>query len=268
MAKIGVFDSGLGGLSVLDEALHQAPGHDYAYLADSANAPYGEKSSDWVTQRSHLLCSWLAKEGCEAIVVACNTATAQAIAQIRQDLGHIPIIGVEPGIKPAALVSEKKIVGVLATENTLKSDKFKSLLATLPIDCSFISQAGIGLVPLIEAGQLNSIEIDALLKKYIEPMVSAGADTLVLGCTHYPFLIKKIKALYPNHFNIVDTSEAIIRQMRRLIPDTPDSTQKSKGKVHFYSTLDGAGLLKQSERLMHSDLSGHDIHFTTVTIPS
>ncbi len=269
MAKIGVFDSGLGGLSVLDEALHQAPGHDYVYLADSAHAPYGEKSSAWVTERSHLLCSWLAKQGCDAIVVACNTATAQAIAQIRQDLGQIPIIGVEPGIKPAALVSEKKIVGVLATENTLKSDKFKSLLATLPVDCEFIQQAGIGLVPLIEAGKVNDREIDQLLKKYLEPMLLAGADTLVLGCTHYPFLIKKIKVLYGDHFNIVDTSEAIIRQMRRLIPDidTSSSLKNNRaGRVHFYSTLDGAGLIEQSQKLMHSDLNGHEVNFSTVKI--
>lgn len=263
MAKIGVFDSGLGGLSVLDEALHQAPGHEYAYLADSANAPYGEKSTDWVTQRSHQLCTWLANQGCQAIVVACNTATAQAIAQIREQLRHIPIIGVEPGIKPAALTSSKKIVGVLATENTLKSDKFKALLATLPADCKFIQQAGIGLVPLIESGDLSSSSVEELLRKYLDPMVDQGADTLVLGCTHYPFLINKIRQMYPKDLNIVDTSEAVIRQMRRLVPD---ALSLESGRVHFYSTADGKKLLDQAQKLMHSDLKNHPLMSTTIQI--
>ncbi|OYZ37015.1 MAG: glutamate racemase, partial [Polynucleobacter sp. 16-46-70] len=124
MALIGVFDSGVGGLSILDEALRQLPEHDYIYLADSIHAPYGERSSEWIAARSLELCRFLASQGCNAIVVACNTATAQAIAHIRSELIDIPIIGVEPGIKPAALQSSKGIVGVLATEATLKSDKF------------------------------------------------------------------------------------------------------------------------------------------------
>ena len=130
MALIGVFDSGVGGLSILDEALDQLPQHDYIYLADSANAPYGEKSSEWIAARSLALCQFLTKEGCDAIVVACNTATAQAIKDIRLKI-DIPMIGVEPGIKPAAMQSLNGIVGVLATEATLSSDKFNALLATL-----------------------------------------------------------------------------------------------------------------------------------------
>jgi len=250
----------------LDEALRQAPGHDYAYLADSIHAPYGEKSSEWVTTRSDELCAWLGSQGCEAIVVACNTATAQAIAQIRKKLSHIPIIGVEPGIKPAALASPKKIVGVLATANTLKSDKFKALLGTLPVDCEFIQQAGVGLVPLIESGDLNSLEVEQLLRKYIDPMIDQGADTLVLGCTHYPFLIKKIRSIYNNRLNIVDTSEAIVRQMRRLITDSATPSISKKGSVHFYSTLDGERLFGLAEKLMHSDLSGHAVSCSTVVI--
>ena len=117
MALIGVFDSGVGGLSILDEALRQLPQHDYIYLADSANVPYGERSSDWITERSMVLCRYLLDQGCDAIVLACNTATAQAIAQIRNSLA-IPIIGVEPGIKPAAMQTQNGIVGVLATEAT------------------------------------------------------------------------------------------------------------------------------------------------------
>jgi glutamate racemase len=157
LALIGVFDSGVGGLSILDESLRQLPQHDYIYLADSANAPYGEKSSDWITARSLVLCKYLADQGCDAIVVACNTATAKAIEQIRASLS-IPIVGVEPGIKPASMQSQNGIVGVLATEATLNSDKFNALLATLPSSCTFIKQSGAGLVPLIEAGKANSEE--------------------------------------------------------------------------------------------------------------
>lgn len=263
LTKIGVFDSGLGGLSVLNEALLQAPGHDYLYLADSANAPYGEKSSQWLELRSLAMCQWLAQQGCEAIVVACNTATASAIASIREALPDIALIGVEPGIKPAAIVSSKKIVGVLATENTLKSDKFRALLATLPSDYTFIQQAGIGLVPLIEEGHANTSEMDALLMTYLNPMLKAGADTLVLGCTHYPFLINQIKKLSLGQLNIVDTSEAIVRQMRRLVADSTDS---DIGQISFLSTANGDELLKHAQQLMTYDFKKHPIHAQTVTI--
>ena len=182
MATIGVFDSGIGGLTVLNEALRQAPAHHYIYLADSANAPYGERSSDWVAQRSLDLCHWLVREGCQALVVACNTAAAEAIAHIRQEMPAIPIIGVEPGIKPAVTQSNNRKVGVLATQNTLKSDKFNALLNSLEGDCEFISQAGLGLVPLIESGKIDTPETKALLTEHLETFQAAGVDTVVLGC--------------------------------------------------------------------------------------
>lgn len=265
MAKIGVFDSGIGGLSILDEALRTSPSHEYLYLADSANAPYGEKSSDWVTQRSLEISSFLVKENCDAIVIACNTATTGAIAKIRAEFPKTPIIGVEPGIKPAAMVSEKKIVGVLATANTLKSDKFNSLLATLPGDCKFINQAGIGLVPLIENGELDNPEIDELLTKYLTPMIQAGADTLVLGCTHYPFLAKKIQARFGDHLKLIDTSQAIIRQMNKLV-NAQASLSDNKGAIHFYSTANGQELMKKAWALMSADLEMHFVDSKTVEI--
>ena len=262
MSTIGVFDSGIGGLSVLNEALIQSPGHHYIYLADSANAPYGEKSTQWVTDRSLLMCSWLASRGCDAIVVACNTATAQAISLIRQELTHVPIIGVEPGIKPAALKSKSKMIGVLATQNTLMSDKFKQLLASLISDCEFIQQAGNGLVPLIEKGVLEGPHIEALLHQYIDPMLAQGADTIVLGCTHYPFLHTSIQKLYGDQLDIIDTSQAIVRQMRRLIKD-PDSD--SVGRIDVYSTQDGAALLGLAQKLLgHADLHTACAHTVTM----
>jgi glutamate racemase len=257
LALIGVFDSGVGGLSILDEALRQLPQHNYMYLADSANAPYGEKSSDWIAARSLILCKYLAHQGCDAIVVACNTATAEAIKQIRAQL-NIPIIGVEPGIKPAAMQSQNGIVGVLATEATLRSDKFNSLLATLPENCRFIKQAGAGLVPLIEAGKADSDETLDLLGKHLEPILDAGSDTLVLGCTHYPFLRKSIRKLLGDSITLIDTSDAVIRQLKRQLETSGQNPRSEKrGSVTFISSKNEASLLAMAKDLLSSDLHLH-----------
>ncbi|WP_071461953.1 glutamate racemase [Polynucleobacter asymbioticus] len=259
MALIGVFDSGVGGLSILDEALHQLPEHDYIYLADSANAPYGERSSDWIAQRSLALCRYLANEGCDAIVVACNTATAQAIQEIRAQLS-IPVIGVEPGIKPAAMHTQNGIVGVLATEATLKSDKFNALLATLPSNCRFIKQAGEGLVPLIESGNANSEETLELLAKHLEPIQDAGSDTIVLGCTHYPFLRKSIRKLLGDSITLIDTSDAVVRQLKRQLELLQNlSTKKDVGSVTFISSKNEDRLLSMASDLLSCDLSLHAV---------
>ncbi|CAM3785674.1 glutamate racemase [Polynucleobacter brandtiae] len=264
MALIGVFDSGVGGLSILDEALLRLPEHSYIYLADSLYAPYGEKTSAWIASRSMALCQHLAALGCDVIVVACNTATAQAIADIRSKLTDTPIIGVEPGIKPAAMQSFNGIVGVLATEATLNSDKFNALLATLPEHCRFIKQSGAGLVPLIEAGQADSVETIALLAEHLKPIQSAGADTLVLGCTHYPFLKRVIRQLLGDTITLVDTSEAVVKQLKRqidlLLPPSlqlmnDGSTQH--GTVDFISSKDEAVLLSMAKDLMATDLTVH-----------
>jgi glutamate racemase len=260
LSLIGVFDSGVGGLSVLDEALRQLPHHDYIYLADSANAPYGEKSSNWIAARSMVLCKYLASQGCDAVVIACNTATAQAIQQIRTEL-TIPIIGVEPGIKPAAMQSKNGIVGVLATEATLNSDKFNALLATLPDDCRFIKQSGAGLVSLIEAGQADSGATLELLEKYLEPILDAGADTLVLGCTHYPFLKKAIHKLLGEHITLVDTSHAVIKQLeRQLVPLDESLDTHISGSVLLVSTKNEVTLLAMANDLMSHDLQSHAVH--------
>ena len=243
----------------MDEALHQLPEHDYIYLADSANAPYGERSSDWIEQRSLALCSYLADEGCDAIVVACNTATAQAIQGIRAQLS-IPVIGVEPGIKPAAMHSQKGIVGVLATEATLKSDKFNALLATLPSNCRFIKQSGAGLVPLIEAGKANSEETLELLAKHLEPIQNAGSDTIVLGCTHYPFLRKSIRKLLGDSITLIDTSDAVVRQLKRQLESLQKlSANEGNGSVTFISSKNEDLLLSMASDLLSCDLSLHTV---------
>lgn len=241
----------------MDESLRQLPQYDYIYLADSANAPYGEKSSDWIAARSLTLCQYLAEQGCDAIVVACNTATAEAIQKIRASM-TIPVIGVEPGIKPASMQSRNGIVGVLATEATLNSDKFNALLATLPSTCTFIKQPGAGLVPLIEAGKANGEETLELLAKHLEPIQEAGSDTLVLGCTHYPFLRKAIRRLLGDSMHLIDTSDAVVRQLKRQLESLAKSSPSShQGAIMFISSKDASSLLNMAQDLLSSDLSGH-----------
>ena len=250
----------------MDEALRQLPEHDYIYIADSLNAPYGERSTEWISSRSMELCQYLAVQGCEAIVVACNTATAEAIQQIRSELRHIPIIGVEPGIKPAAMQSTKGIVGVLATDATLQSDKFNALLATLPAQCQFIKQAGAGLVPLIEAGQADSEVTLELLAQHLQAIQDAGADTLVLGCTHYPFLKKSIRKLLGDTINLIDTSDAVVRQLRRQL-EAHDKLvpRKNVGSILFISSKDQQQLLKLAKELLLNDISNYRVEAKLVS---
>ena len=249
----------------MDEALRQLPEHDYIYLADSINAPYGEKSSEWIASRSMELCKYLVAQGCDAILLACNTATAEAIAHIRHELNHIPIVGVEPGIKPAAMQSANGIVGVLATEATLKSDKFSALLATLP-NCQFIKQAGAGLVPLIESGQANGEETLELLAEHLEPIQEAGADTLVLGCTHYPFLRKAIRKLLGDSINLIDTSEAVVRQLKRKLEAQGKHLDHGQyGSIQLISSKDAELLHQMAQELMQSDLNQHRIESQLVS---
>ena len=266
MVTIGVFDSGVGGLSILDEALQQLPHHNYIYFADSANAPYGDKPPHWIAERSLQICRYLMEQDCSAIVVACNTATAEAIATIRSTL-DIPIIGVEPGIKPAAMQSQNGIVGVLATEATLNSDKFNALLATLPEHCQFIKQAGAGLVPLIEAGLIETPEMQALLRSHLKPILDQGADTLVLGCTHYPFLKKMIRAVVGDSMTLIDTSDAVVRQLLRQIHQQGlIVSSKHSPKLSLLSTANADILEAMAERLLHRDLSKYAIYTKTLTL--
>jgi len=266
VVTIGVFDSGVGGLSILDEALQQLPHHNYIYFADSANAPYGDKPPQWIAERSLQICRYLMEQDCSAIVVACNTATAEAIATIRSTL-DIPIIGVEPGIKPAAMQSQNGIVGVLATEATLNSDKFNALLATLPEHCQFIKQAGAGLVPLIEAGLIETPEMQALLRSHLKPIQDQGADTLVLGCTHYPFLKKMIRAIVGDSMTLIDTSDAVVRQLlRQLHQQGLIVSSKHSPKLSLLSTASADTLQTMAERLLHRDLSQYTIYTETLKL--
>ncbi|AJK47201.1 glutamate racemase [Burkholderia plantarii] len=263
-APVGIFDSGLGGLSVLRAARAHLPGEGFIYVADSRYAPYGERDDAFIIERTLAIGEWLAARGAKALVVACNTATAQSIAAVREALA-IPLIGVEPGIKPATLVSQSRVAGVLATAATLRSARFEALIARHAGDCRFLRQPGHGLVQAIERGDTGSAELRTLLAGYLEPMLAAGADTLVLGCTHYPFLDATIRDLTQNRLTLIDTGEAIARQLARVLDErglrSPAGTERQP--THLYSTDDGARLQALAALLL-----GLDAAAETISIPS
>jgi glutamate racemase len=213
---IGVFDSGVGGLSVLRQIRGLLPSEDLIYVADSAHAPYGDKKDGFIATRSAAITEYLLAAGAKAIVVACNTATGAAIAALRARF-EIPIVGMEPAIKPAAGTTRSGVVGVLATNGTLAGDKFANLLVRFGTDVKVLVQPCPGLVEQIERGDLDSAETRALLARYLAPLLQRGADTLVLGCTHYPFLRPLIEELAGPAVSVIDPSPAVARELRRRL---------------------------------------------------
>ncbi|MFZ6752763.1 glutamate racemase [Undibacterium sp. Dicai25W] len=228
-APVGVFDSGIGGLSVLQHIRHILPHESLIYFADSAFAPYGEKSEADITERCIAVTEFLLQQHIKALVVACNTATAAAIKALRERYPDLIIIGIEPGLKPAATVSQSNVVGVLATQFTLQSEKFNSLRAHISAESSvqFEVQACVGLVNQIEKGELRSVATLKLVRNYVTPLLQAGADTLVLGCTHYPFVVNLIEQVIREYqsetqtsttnIQLVDTGLAVATQLQRLL---------------------------------------------------
>ncbi|MGI4816303.1 MAG: glutamate racemase [Janthinobacterium lividum] len=253
-APVGIFDSGVGGLSVLRAVRECLPHESLIYCADTLYAPYGPRDDRYIAARTLAVCDWLLEQGAKAIVVACNTATAQTIHLVRERL-KVPLIGVEPGIKPAALSSKSGVAGVLATAATLRSDKFQKLLAEYSPQCRFICSAGHGLVEAIEAGDTHSPKVAALLASYLEPMLEAGADTLVLGCTHYPFLRALIEALSQGRLALIDTGVAIARQLERQLTQhglhaDADAKAAMPPQFRLCSTGDGALLARLAQQLL------------------
>lgn len=213
---IGVIDSGVGGISVLKCIRAHLPHENLIYVADSKFAPYGEKANEEITCRVLTAFNFLNKQEVKSVVVACNTATAASI-QIVRDKFNYPIIGMEPAVKPASLMSKNKVVGVLATSGTLLSAKFSALLEHHGNDIHFITQPCFGLVELVEQGDLESSALTALLKKYIDPLLKEDIDTLVLGCTHYSFIKPAIQKLMPDHIKIIETGDAVANYLNHVL---------------------------------------------------
>jgi glutamate racemase len=250
-APVGIFDSGLGGLSVLRAVRAQLPDEALVYVADSRHAPYGERDNGFIVERTLAIGEWLVSQGAKALVVACNTATAESIAHARERL-PIPVVGVEPGIKPAANQSKTRVAGVLATQVTLKSERFRGLIARYGADCQFICQAGHGLVEAVERCDVDSPQLRELLASYIGPMLAAGADALVLGCTHYPFFDAAIRDIAGERLSLIDTSVAIARQLERVLDASAlrARARASATPPRLCSTSDGAHLRQLASRLL------------------
>jgi glutamate racemase len=222
-APIGIFDSGVGGLSVLRHIRAQLPHEDLLYFADSGFAPYGEKPEQVVAARSLAIARFLIEKGAKALVVACNTATVAAIKLLREHYPTLPIVGVEPGLKPGAAATRNGIVGVLATEGTLAGEKFQLLREQIcrETKARFLLQPCNGLADQIELGELDSTATTAMLERYILPLLEQGADTLVLGCTHYPLVRTSIERVLAGararEVALIDTGDAVARQLTRRL---------------------------------------------------
>lgn len=222
VAPIGIFDSGIGGLSVLRHVRAVLPNEELLYFADSGFAPYGEKPESVIVERTLAIAAFLMSFQIKAMVVACNTATAAAIAALRERYPQLLVVGVEPGLKPAAALTQSGVVGVLATAGTLASDKFQMLRQQISesTGVTFLTQACNGLADQIEKGELQSRDTAMLVQRYVAPLLAQKADTLVLGCTHYPFLmslIAGVAATAADPVQLVDTGEPVARQLERLL---------------------------------------------------
>jgi len=232
---IGIFDSGIGGTSIWKEINMLLPYENTIYLADSANAPYGPRGKEVIINLSIKNTEYLLNKGCKLIVVACNTATTNAIGLLRKNY-QIPFIGIEPAIKPAALNSQTKAVGILATKGTLSSELFNTTTSLYAHGLTVIEQVGEGLVELIEMGKIDSEEMETLLKIYLKPMIEANIDYLVLGCTHYPYLIPLLLKLLPKNIKIIDSGEAVARQTKAVLEkNNLLNLSISKPKNEFYT---------------------------------
>ncbi len=221
---IGVFDSGVGGLSVLKALRSELPQAHFVYLADSGHAPYGERPDDYVLERSRRITQHLLQTmDCQGVVIACNTATAVAVQQLRADWPGIPLVGVEPGVKPAVAQSPHQRIGVMATTATLRHARFHALVQAHAAQEQVLAQPCPGLALAIEQGDLQAPEIQNLLAQYCGQLRDKGVDTVVLGCTHYAFVHEQIKALLGPDVRLVDTAEAVAKQAARLFQALPKS---------------------------------------------
>lgn len=236
-APVGVFDSGVGGLSVLNEIRSLLPHESLLYVADSGHVPYGEKSPEFIRERSQAIAAFLLQQGAKALVVACNTATAAAVNDLRR-LYDLPIIGMEPAVKPAARATRSGAVGVLATTGTLQSAKFAALLDRFAGSVRVLTQPCPGLVECVERGELDGDEVDGLLKRFTAPLLEAGCDTLILGCTHYPFLRSRLQALLPESVALVDTGAAVSRHLQYRLQETGMLAAGPASPARFWSSGD------------------------------
>ncbi|MCR5003563.1 MAG: glutamate racemase [Bacteroidales bacterium] len=264
---IGIFDSGVGGLSVFREIYKLLPDQEYVFYADSANCPYGDKSAAQIQERCSEITEFLLKKGAQIIVVACNTATAAAISYLREKYSSVKFIGMEPAVKPAALGTKSGVIGVLATAGTLKGSKYLKTKGEWEDNVKIVEHVGRGFVELVESGELTGPKAEEVVKASLQPLLDEGADTIVLGCTHYPFLRQTISKIAGEGVKVIDPAGAVARHLiyvmvqERLLSEV-EATEAlariagenlmpaAKPKVELISSGDGTVLEKTFENLI------------------
>ncbi|MCA6365137.1 MAG: glutamate racemase [Bacteroidetes bacterium] len=236
-SPIGVFDSGIGGVSVLREIRRLLPAEDLIYVGDSAHLPYGEKSLEEIRRYTEAVVHYLIQQGCKLVVIACNTASAAALNHVREKFPQLPVVGMEPAVKPAAEHTRSGVVGVIATTATFQGQLFASVVARFAGNVNVIKQPCPGLVQQIEAGDLDTPATEKMLRGWLEPMLEKGMDELVLGCTHYPFVLPLLRRICGPEVNVIDPAPAVARQTQRILANANwlNDTQMS-GTLTYFTT--------------------------------
>lgn len=235
MACVGVFDSGSGGLSVLREIRKILPDERYIYFSDNAYCPYGEKTAEFVTERSCAVTDLLLSKGAQAVVVACNTATGAAISSLRARY-DIPFVGMEPAVKPAASGTRSGVVGVLATAGTLKAPKYLNTKGQYADAVRITEHVGKGFVELVESCELEGPHAEEVVRASLQPLLDEGADTIVLGCTHYPFLLPLMQSIAPADVRFIDPAPAIARRLRDVLEMNGIAVGEGPGSIELLSS--------------------------------
>ena len=242
MATIGIFDSGSGGLSVYRELVKLLPAQRFVYFSDNAHCPYGEKTALYIRRRARFITEFLLDKGADIIVVACNTATAAAIGTLRAEYPDVPFVGMEPAVKPAALGTKTGVIGVLATAGTLKGSRYLNTRGLYADGVQVVEHVGQGFVELVENGILDGPEAEATVRASLQPLLDEGADIIVLGCTHYPFLQPVIERIAGPGVQVIDPAPAVARQTLRLLQEHHIPIGTGPFSVELHTSGDPAAL--------------------------
>ena len=252
---IGIFDSGIGGLTVAYAILQHLPAESIVYFGDTARIPYGPKPAEAIRHYSEDITRFLLSQGCKMIVVACNTASAAALNHLRHLWPEVPIVGMEPAVKPGALATRSGKVAVLATAGTFKSQRYASLMHRFAREVELLENPCLGLVERIESGDADSPETEAFLREILTPMQDAGADTFVLGCTHYPFVQPFIAKILGPAAAIINPAPAVARQVQRLLAERDALSQQSAPQHRFFASGPREPFQTLASRLLGFDLA-------------
>jgi len=255
LSRIGIFDSGVGGLSVLRAVVQELPGHSLIFLGDQVHVPYGPRPLEEVQKFSFEITRWLLEQDCSEIIVACNTASAAALHELRKAYPNIPFVGMEPAVKPAAEQTQSGVVGVIATPATFQGALYASVVERFANGVTVLEDTCPGLVEEIEAGHLDGPETRRILEKALVPMLEKGIDTVVLGCTHFPFVIPMIEKICGPQVRVIDPAPAVARQAARVLPASARLPHKPR-TIQLYTTGD----LKRMQNMVPASIK----YFATV----